>query len=138
MQEIQETRGRSLGWEDLLEEEMATHSSILALEIPWTEESCRLQSQSVRKNFSNLAHYGQPYTLSQGLWYCTKRRYYPPLRVMDIKTKINKWDLIKRKSFCTAKETINKVKRQASELEKITANEITDKGFISKVCKQLI
>ena len=57
---------------------------------------------------------------------------------MEIKTKINKWDLLKLKSFCTAKETINKVKRQASELEKITANEITDKGFISKVCKQLI
>ena len=62
----------------------------------------------------------------------------PPLRVMEIKTKINKWDLIKLKSFCTAKETINKVKRQVSELEKITANEIIDKGFISKVYKQLI
>ena len=40
-----------------------------------------------------------------GLWYCTKRRYYPPPRVMDIKTKINKCDLIKLKSFCTSKET---------------------------------
>ena len=68
----------------------------------------------------------------------SKILYDPPPKVMEIKTKINKWDLIKRKSFCTAKETINKVKRQASELEKITANEITDKGFISKVCKQLI
>ena len=62
-------------------------------------------SQRVGQNFSNLAHYGQPYTLSQGLCYCTKRRHYPPPRVMDIKTKINKWDLIKLKSFCTAKET---------------------------------
>ena len=52
-------------------------------------------------------------------------------RVMEIKTKINKWDLMKLKSFCTAKETINKMKRQPSEWEKIFANESTDKGLIS-------
>ena len=52
--------------------------------------------------------------------------------------KINKWDLIKHKSFCTAEETINKVKRQSSEWEKIIANEITGKGLISKIYKQLI
>ena len=52
--------------------------------------------------------------------------------------KINKWDLIKLKSFCTAKETISKVKRQPSEWEKIIANETTDKGLISKTHKQLI
>ena len=46
--------------------------------------------------------------------------------------KINKWDLMKPKSFCTAKETINKTKRQPSEWEKIFANEATDKGLISK------
>ena len=57
---------------------------------------------------------------------------------MEIKTKINKWDLIKLKSFCTAKETINKVKRQPSEWEKIIANETTDKELISKLYKQLI
>ena len=60
----------------------------------------------------------------------------PPLRVM--KVKINKWDLIKLKSFCTAKETINKTKRQPSEWEKISANEATDKGLISKIYKQLM
>ena len=57
---------------------------------------------------------------------------------MEIKTKVSKWDLIKLKSFCTAKETISKVKRQPSELEKIIANERTDKGLISKIYKQLI
>jgi len=60
------------------------------------------------------------------------------LEVTEIKTKVNKWDLIKLKSFCTAKETISKVKRQPSEWEKITANETTVKGFISKIYKQLI
>ena len=57
---------------------------------------------------------------------------------MGIKTKVNKWDLIKLKSFCTAKETVSKVKRQLSEWEKIIANETTDKGLISKIYKQLI
>ena len=59
-------------------------------------------------------------------------------RVMKIKTKVNKWNLIKLKSFCTAKETISKVKRQPSEWEKIIANETTDKELISKIYKQLI
>ena len=57
---------------------------------------------------------------------------------MEIKTKVNKWNLIKLKSFCTAKETISKVKRQPSEWEKIIANEATDKGLIFKIYKQLI
>ena len=57
---------------------------------------------------------------------------------MEIKTKVNKWDLIKLKSFCTAKESISKVKRQPSEWEKIIANETTNKGLISKIYKQLI
>ena len=63
---------------------------------------------------------------------------YPPPRVMEIKTKVNRWDLIKLKSFCTANETISKVKRKPSEWEKIVANETTDKGLISKTYKELI
>ena len=57
---------------------------------------------------------------------------------MEIKTKINKWDLIKLKSFCTAKENTNKVKRQPSKWEKIIVRETTDKELISKIHKQLI
>ena len=57
---------------------------------------------------------------------------------MEIKTKVNKWDLIKLKSFCTAEENISKVKRQPSEWEKIIANETTDKVLISKTYNQLI
>ena len=55
-----------------------------------------------------------------------------------MKAKINKWDLIKLKSFCTAKETMSKVKRQPSEWEKIVANEAIDKELISKIYKQLM
>ena len=68
----------------------------------------------------------------------SKILYDPPPRVMEIKIKVNKWDLIKLKSFCTAKETISKVKRQPTEWEKIIANETIDKGLISKIYKQLI
>ena len=57
---------------------------------------------------------------------------------MEIKAKINKWDLIKLKSFCITKETIRKVKGQPSEWEKIIANKATDKELIPKICKQLM
>ena len=57
-------------------------------------------------------------------------------RVIEIKAKINKWDLIKLKSFCTAKETMNKTRRQPMEWEKIFANNTTNKGLISKIYKK--
>ena len=57
---------------------------------------------------------------------------------MKIKTKVNKWDLIKLKTFCTAKKTISRLKIQPLEWEKIIANKTTDKELISKIYKQLI
>ena len=68
----------------------------------------------------------------------SKILFDPPPREMEIKTKITKWDLMKLKSFCTAKETISKTKRQPSEWEKIFANESMEKGLISKIYKQLM
>ena len=56
----------------------------------------------------------------------------------ETKTKMNCWDLIKMKSFCTAKETISKTKRQPLEWEKMCANDISDKGLVSKIYKELI
>ena len=67
----------------------------------------------------------------------SKILYDPPPRAMGNKTK-EKWGLIKLQSFCTAKETISKMKRQPSEWKRIIANETTDKGLISKIYKQLI
>ena len=68
----------------------------------------------------------------------SKILYDPSPRILEIKAKINKWDLIKIKSFCTTKETISKVKRHPSEWEKNIENEATDKGLISKIDKQLL
>ena len=65
----------------------------------------------------------------------SKILYDPSPRVMEIKTKINKWELIKLTSFCTAKETTNKMKRQHLEWDKIIATEASDKGLISKIYK---
>ena len=82
-------------------------------------ETIKLLEENVSKTLSDINH---------------NRILYDPLpRVMEIKVKINKWDLIKLKSFCTKKETISKVKRQPSEWEKIIANEATDKELISKI-----
>ena len=59
-------------------------------------------------------------------------------RIMEIKTKINKWTLPKLNGFCTAKKTINKMKRQSTDWEKIFANYVTDKGLVSRIYKQLM
>ena len=66
---------------------------------------------------------------------CIFLNHFP--RAMEIKTKINKWNLITLKGFCTTKKIINKTKRQSTEWEKIFANDATNKGLISKVYKQL-
>ena len=87
-------------------------------------ETIKLLEENIGKSFSDTNH--------------SKILYDPSPRVMEIKAKINKWDLIKLKSFCTTKETISKVKRQPSEWEKIIANEATDEELISKVYKQLL
>ena len=87
-------------------------------------ETIKLLKENIRRTLSDI---------NQG-----KILYDPSPRVVEINTKVKKWDLIKLKSFSTAKETISKVKRQPSEWEKITANETTDKGWISKIYKQLI
>ena len=65
----------------------------------------------------------------------SKILFNSPPRETEIKTKFNKWELIKLKSFCTAKETINKMKRQPSEWEKVFVSKATDKGLISKIYK---
>ena len=87
-------------------------------------ETIKLLEENIGKTLSDIHH--------------SRILYDPPPRVMEIKVKINIWNLIKLKSFCTTKETISKVKRQPSEWEKIIANEATDKGLISKIYKQPI
>ena len=86
------------------------------------QEAIKLLEENIGKTLSDINHSGILYD--------------PPPRVMEIKAKINKWGLIKIKSFCTTKETISKVKRQSSEWEKIIAKEATDEELISKIYKQ--
>ena len=87
-------------------------------------ETIKLLEENIGKILSDIHH--------------SRILYDPPSRVLEIKAKIYKWDLIKIKSFCTTKETKSKVKRQPSEWEKIIANEATDKELISKIYKQLL
>ena len=87
-------------------------------------ETMKLLEENIGKTFSDINHSRIPYD--------------PPPRILEIKAKINKWDLIKIKSFCTTKENISKVKIQPSQCEKIIANETTDKERISKIYKQLL
>ena len=86
-------------------------------------ETIKLLEENIGKTLSDTHH--------------SRILYDPPPRILEIKAKINKWDLIKLKSFCTVKETISKVKRQPSEWEKIITNEAMDKELISKIYKQL-
>ena len=87
-------------------------------------ETINLLEENIGKTLSDINH--------------SKILYGPPPRILEIKAKINKWDLMKRKRFCATRETISKVKGQPSEWEKIIANEATDKGLISKIYKQLL
>ena len=82
-------------------------------------ETIKLLEENIGKTVSNIHH--------------RRILYDPPPRILEIKANINKWDLIKIKSFCTTKETISKLKRQLSEWEKIIASEATDKQLISKI-----
>ena len=75
-------------------------------------ETINLLEENIGKTLSDINH--------------SRILYDPPPRILEIKAKINKWDLIKLRSFCTTKDTISKVKRQPSEWEKIIANEVTD------------
>ena len=84
-----------------------------------TPETIKLPEENIGKTLSEINH--------------SRILYDPPPRILEIKAKINKWNLMILKSFCTTKETIRKVKRQPSDWEKIIANEATDKGLISKI-----
>ena len=87
-------------------------------------ETIKLLEENISKTLSDINH--------------SRILYDAHPRIMEIKAKINKWDLIKLKSFCTTKQTLSKVKRQPLEWEKITANKATDKELISKIYKQLL
>ena len=88
------------------------------------EMSIKLLEENIGKTLSNINH--------------SRILYDSPPRILKIKAKIIKWDLIKLKAFCKMKATISKVKRQPSGWEKIIANEVTDKELISKIYKQLL
>ena len=88
-----------------------------------TPETIKFLEENISKTLSDINH--------------SRILYDPPPRVMEIKAKTNKWDLIKLKNFCTMKETIIKVKRQPSEWQKIIANKATDKELIYKQLMQL-
>ena len=87
-------------------------------------ETIKLLEENIGKTLSDINH--------------RRILYDPPPRTLEIKAKINKWDLIKIKSSCTTKKTLSKVKRQPSEWVKIIANEATGKELISKTYKQLL
>ena len=87
------------------------------------QETNKTLEEKARKNFSDLS--------------CSNFLFDTSPKARELKAKMNYWDLIKIKSFCTAKETINKTKRQPTEWEKIFANDISDKALVSKIYKEL-
>ena len=87
-------------------------------------ETIKLLEENIGKTLSDVHH--------------SRILYDPPPRILEIKAKIHKWDLIKLKSFCTRKKTRRKLKRQPSERENIIANEATDKELSSKIYKKLL
>ena len=87
-------------------------------------ETIKLLEENIGKTLSNVNH--------------SRILYDPHPIILETKAKINKWDLMKLKSFCTTKETICKVKRKPSEWGKLIANEAMDKGLISKIYKPLL
>ena len=87
-------------------------------------ETIKLLEENIGKTLSDINH--------------SRILYDPSPRILEIKAKTSKWDLIKIKSFCTTKEAISKVKKHPLEWEKIIANEATDKQLISKIFKQLL
>ena len=87
-------------------------------------ETIKLLEENISKTLSDINH--------------SRILYDPPPRILEIKAKINKWDLIKIKSFCTTKETINNLERHPSEWEKIITDEAMDKELPSKIYKQLL
>ena len=91
-------------------------SSKLIKDLNLRPETIKLLKEYIGKTLSDINH--------------SRILYDPPPRILEIEAKINKWDLIKIKSFCTTKETISKVKRQPSEWEKIIANKVTDRELI--------
>ena len=129
----------------------------------WSTTYKRIKLKKKKKKRMKLEHFLIPYTKTNSKWIKdlnvrsetiklleenigitlsdinhSKILHDPPPRILEINAKINKWDLMKLKSFCTTKETISKVKRKPSEWEKIIANEEADKGLISKIYKQLL
>ena len=84
-------------------------------------DTLKLLEENIGRTFYDINH--------------SKILFDPPPREMEVKTKIKKWNLMKLKCFCTAKETINKMKRYLTEWEKIFASDMTDKGLISNIYK---
>ena len=142
-----------MGQEYPLQKEMAPHSSILVWRISGTEEPGKLPS--MRSQRVSVTEHNIPLCISIIQWNCifpflcrwtfkllpclgyVENIFFDPSpRIMEIKTKINKWDLFKLNHFCPAKEVVSKMKIQHTDWEKIFANDVTNKGLVSKTYKQ--